>query len=1237
MELEKLYISLGVRLDDLVRGFSKAQAQTQNFANGVSQQAKRVQADWASVGLTAGAAAASIGLALRSIIQPAVEFERAMRNVNSIMHESETQFARTSQEVLNISKEFGESAKVTAEGLYNIASSGFEGAAALKVLKASSLSAVAGVSSTNVAAKALTAVLNAYSISADKAGYVNDILFKGVERGVFTFDELAMSIGNTLGNAAAAKIPLEQLVAAFATMTKAVIDAAETSTAINRIIQAFLDPSKEFATALAEIGVASSAAFIQAEGLGKAVEAMNKIAGDNPVILATMGLEMRALRAAMSLTRNEGKDFAEDITAMYQAAGAAQRAFAEQEKAFATQWDKLLATLNEMKITIAGTVLPALTELAQSIAPMVEQITEWAKAHPDLTENILKTAAALGALLAVLASVSAAMFAFSKLSSVVPMLIGLLKVISNVTFALAAFAGGAATAGEAVLFALGGPVGIAIGALALLAGAVIKVTGAYKETMTTVERMRQERAKETGELETLIGQYKELTKQANITKDQKKELQSIMNQIADISPELVAAYDSQGNAIKFVAGWASIAAANLHKMNAEMERNLRGTMKEAELKARLLKQDLAGKVTMLDAWKRGYYDTRRIANPFRKYSPGEIEVAHKQIASMRTELRKAEAEAVAALKALVEFMNPSMGGGGKGGTDDGNRGGGGVGGGGKSGAEKKVNAVAEALKTFEKSLATALKQEALFGKQFDLNAAMAETYRTAIQSLLEAGLKPTDEVITKLANKLKIIEAQMKGAKVSADAYKAAQKGMTEQIVDDAPRIAAAMALAFGGAIPGGMGTAISGGMFFPAALARYAEVQEKAKALHDSFKEDVARTAAITEAATKAVTDYWKEQIEGWEDMGLSFWEQAERIAEAAQFLKDNLPDEYIAGALQTLETSMTNVAKGMMDGYRDSAKSAEEYKKKLLELVAIFETLGVIAKGALEAIQKELDKTDKDIEKSKTKIKSWLEILKERGEQIAQEIQATIVAVFDTIMDNIEDGIYKLFKGEFKLKDFFRQMWEDLLKIAAHFLRILIEKWLLAKLTIEQNPIIMNITAGGGGIMGGGGGLGNLLGGVRFGNVMPYALSGLGGYFLGRAVGGTRGGVAGSIGSMIGFGIGGPIGALAGAVLGGIVGRLFGGGSNRHKRRTYVRPDAPVNARATAPQLPGSTLESTNYRYATNNDARSTSVNIAPGGIVIQTQTATDPRAAREMVDNIEKELARRNRRYGTMAVVT
>jgi hypothetical protein len=64
------------------------------------------------------------------------DFDRAMRNVNSIAKLGKKQFQTLSKSVLALSKETGRAPETLAEGLYDIVSSGFRAHQGIQILRA---------------------------------------------------------------------------------------------------------------------------------------------------------------------------------------------------------------------------------------------------------------------------------------------------------------------------------------------------------------------------------------------------------------------------------------------------------------------------------------------------------------------------------------------------------------------------------------------------------------------------------------------------------------------------------------------------------------------------------------------------------------------------------------------------------------------------------------------------------------------------------------------------------------------------------------------------------------------------------------------------------------------------------------------------------------------------------------------------------------------------------------------
>ena len=170
--VRNLQVLLTANTGNLEQGLLRASNQVEHFARQTNKSSESMLnfGNVAKVGAAAGAAAVAVGLAYA--VTKAAEFDKSMRNVNSLMQLSPQGFKKMEDQVISLSKTLPQSADVLAQGLYDITSSGFSGADAMLVLKSSAEAASAGLTTMANSAQAITAVLNAYGLKAKDAADV---------------------------------------------------------------------------------------------------------------------------------------------------------------------------------------------------------------------------------------------------------------------------------------------------------------------------------------------------------------------------------------------------------------------------------------------------------------------------------------------------------------------------------------------------------------------------------------------------------------------------------------------------------------------------------------------------------------------------------------------------------------------------------------------------------------------------------------------------------------------------------------------------------------------------------------------------------------------------------------------------------------------------------------------------------------------------------------------------------
>jgi len=399
----KAYVEVGVR-DKLDAGLRRAQARLNAFAAGAQQLGASM--------LRAGTVlAAPLVLAVKVF----ADFERQMANVSTMLDRPAESMGRFRDELRKMAVEFGEGTDALAGGLYDILSASVAPEKALGVLRVAVRAAKAGLSDTKTAADAITTVLNAYGLSAERAGEVSDILFQTVRRGKTTFGELAPQIGQVASVAASAGVSFAQLSAFLALLTRNGVKTENAVTAVKQVVLSFLKPADEAAAYARQLGFAMDSATLKSQGLAAVFQ---RIAGLPPDAIARLFPNARAITGVIPALRSIS-ELAEDVGAMEQSAGATEAA-----------WSKMSRTAAQSFAELRRAAEDALIGIGEALAPMVQLLG-------GLVRGVAAAAAGLGPLAKLLAGVAGSLlllggaaWAIGKLAAVAALGVGAFRALA---------------------------------------------------------------------------------------------------------------------------------------------------------------------------------------------------------------------------------------------------------------------------------------------------------------------------------------------------------------------------------------------------------------------------------------------------------------------------------------------------------------------------------------------------------------------------------------------------------------------------------------------------------------------------------------------------------------------------------------------------------------------------------------------------------------------------------------
>lgn len=398
-------------LEILIRAKDEASAQlgeVNKSVQGMSREMKIAAA--AMVGLTAAVGGLTIKMA--------VDFDKAMREVNTLINLNEAEFKGLTDEVRELSRALGVDAVESSQALYQAISAGVPRENVLDFLSIASKAAIGGVTDTTTAVDGLTTVLNAFKIPITEAQRVADIMFTTVKGGKTTFDQLSGALFNVAPIAAASGVKFEEVSAALASITKQGVPTSVATTQLRAAIQALTAPTVEQKKRMEELGFTMDASVIQSEGLASAFNKVYEATGGNMEILRKLVGSVEGVQAILALTGENAEVFAADLDAMANSAGAATEAFEQMEQSTARKLEKLKTQLKDIGIEIGQALIPVLERFLKWLVPVIEKLSDWVEENGNVVLTLMAIVGGIGTLILAAAGISKVIGVFRTLKAV---------------------------------------------------------------------------------------------------------------------------------------------------------------------------------------------------------------------------------------------------------------------------------------------------------------------------------------------------------------------------------------------------------------------------------------------------------------------------------------------------------------------------------------------------------------------------------------------------------------------------------------------------------------------------------------------------------------------------------------------------------------------------------------------------------------------------------------------------
>lgn len=307
-------------------------------------------------------------------VQAASGFDGAMRNINSIVKLSESDFANLESKVMAFAQTTRGGVVPATEALYEVFSAGImDQEKALAIWETSVRVAESGLADVSKTTNAVTATMSAYNLQTSEAGRVGNIWARMVQMGVGSLDNFLSNAQKVLPLSSAMNISLEDMGATLAFLSQGGGGAAKAETSYAMMLSNMMKPTTAMTDALHSLGVATGTDLIKKFGsVADAVMALKKVTDETTFnkMFSKTGLE-----AALRITNNfdamkkAAKDFNDNLDT------ATMSAWEEQAKSFSYQWDQMKTRLEAVAITIGKAIIPLITPLMAGFSGILQNIT----------------------------------------------------------------------------------------------------------------------------------------------------------------------------------------------------------------------------------------------------------------------------------------------------------------------------------------------------------------------------------------------------------------------------------------------------------------------------------------------------------------------------------------------------------------------------------------------------------------------------------------------------------------------------------------------------------------------------------------------------------------------------------------------------------------------------------------------------------------------------------------------
>lgn len=364
-------------------------------------------------GGTIAATGAAMVAPLALPVKTAMDFEQAMSKVKAITNSTDADMAKLADTARELGKTTQFSATEAAQAMSYLGMAGWKteqiiaGMPGLLDLAAASGEDLARV------ADIVSDDLTAFKMPAEQAAHMADVMAAASTNANTNVGMMGETFKYAGSIAGALGYSLEDVALATGLMANSGIKAEMAGTALRSIMNRMIDPPKEAAESLAQIGVSAKNADGTVKPFRQQLQelrnAMSGLTDAEKAEIAGNIAGTEAMSGFLAVVNASDADFAKMAGAVDNANGAAAKMAKTMNDNAYGALKELKSAIEDVAITIGNTFLKEIAGATSGVTGFIRKIGDFAKAHPKLVAGIVAFVAAAGGLLVILGGIGLAL------------------------------------------------------------------------------------------------------------------------------------------------------------------------------------------------------------------------------------------------------------------------------------------------------------------------------------------------------------------------------------------------------------------------------------------------------------------------------------------------------------------------------------------------------------------------------------------------------------------------------------------------------------------------------------------------------------------------------------------------------------------------------------------------------------------------------------------------------------